>query len=318
MPAQVQTRYCRACYYPLTGLPEPRCPECGQAFDLADPATFTMSPPKSLAWRWGRRLVQSLAILLLALAVIAGSFYRGYQREQKILATLHRHRVTKETSVIPAEWNTRLKEAGIPIFSRVGELDMWNSVSDEDLRQLAQLRSIRRLYLRGDGMTGDGIKHLAALPKLESLLVGGSGLLDGGLCELKDMPHLRLGLEFTRLPDAAFDQLTSMHHLFSLSLQLTTISQARLDELKRLPQLRHLQLSACKLTPEATASIGTWDHLEGLVIEGIDPCSAVREFVRMKNLRSLNIVGSNCRGSDDWLAIEEFKQARPDVSFWGP
>jgi hypothetical protein len=34
------TPLCRACAYPLAGLPHPRCPECGRDFDPADARTF--------------------------------------------------------------------------------------------------------------------------------------------------------------------------------------------------------------------------------------------------------------------------------------
>ena len=32
--------FCIECGYPLDGLPEPRCPECGRAFDPDDPGSF--------------------------------------------------------------------------------------------------------------------------------------------------------------------------------------------------------------------------------------------------------------------------------------
>jgi len=35
---------CRECGYRLRGLDRPRCPECGGAFDPADPATFNTDP----------------------------------------------------------------------------------------------------------------------------------------------------------------------------------------------------------------------------------------------------------------------------------
>jgi hypothetical protein len=36
---------CLGCEYPLLGLDDNRCPECGRGFDLSDPATFRRPPP---------------------------------------------------------------------------------------------------------------------------------------------------------------------------------------------------------------------------------------------------------------------------------
>ena len=36
--------FCLGCTYPLDGLEEHRCPECGRAFDPADPDTFALKP----------------------------------------------------------------------------------------------------------------------------------------------------------------------------------------------------------------------------------------------------------------------------------
>jgi predicted amidophosphoribosyltransferase len=36
--------FCLGCSYPLDGLDEHRCPECGRAFDPADPGTFVLKP----------------------------------------------------------------------------------------------------------------------------------------------------------------------------------------------------------------------------------------------------------------------------------
>ena len=45
--------YCLGCRYPLRGLDRSRCPECGRAFDPADPATFESDMPCS----WQKRLL---------------------------------------------------------------------------------------------------------------------------------------------------------------------------------------------------------------------------------------------------------------------
>ncbi len=72
---------CRACGYPLAGIPEPRCPECGRAFDPGDPRTFDRSVR---ARRWRRR--RPLAIAALALLLVYATFPRGYVRGTLVYA----------------------------------------------------------------------------------------------------------------------------------------------------------------------------------------------------------------------------------------
>lgn len=56
---------CAGCGYRLEGLPEPRCPECGGAFDPADARTFEFIPPFDFWTYWlpGLLLGMGLAIL---------------------------------------------------------------------------------------------------------------------------------------------------------------------------------------------------------------------------------------------------------------
>jgi hypothetical protein len=75
--ADVPSRYtdhvhCKTCNYPLTNLAERRCPECGRAFDPADPRTWALSDD---AGRRFRRLSWAVlvAIIVLALFLIAAA-----------------------------------------------------------------------------------------------------------------------------------------------------------------------------------------------------------------------------------------------------
>lgn len=62
--------FCRKCGYALRGLTRQVCPECGQAFDLSDPATFTTADAGQLRRRrWLRRGAIALAVGLILYAV---------------------------------------------------------------------------------------------------------------------------------------------------------------------------------------------------------------------------------------------------------
>jgi hypothetical protein len=64
--APPQVGICRDCNYPLRELPDPRCPECGRAFDPKDPATMNMGRPMGAVCRWimGRAAWPSTAVML--------------------------------------------------------------------------------------------------------------------------------------------------------------------------------------------------------------------------------------------------------------
>lgn len=71
VPPDQLDAWCQRCGYPLRGLPEPVCPECGRGFDPDDSTTFETLPP---AVRRKRRIkraslaVAGLALILYALA----------------------------------------------------------------------------------------------------------------------------------------------------------------------------------------------------------------------------------------------------------
>src|SRR5262245_57642286 len=63
------TAACIACGYRLCGLSHPRCPECGNAFDPADPQTFDIYGPGPI-----RRLLLSSVVRNLFAGVLAVLF----------------------------------------------------------------------------------------------------------------------------------------------------------------------------------------------------------------------------------------------------
>src|SRR4051794_26855319 len=59
---------CLGCNYPLRGLADPRCPECGRAFDPADPRT--MNPGRPLG-PVARQLLRPIGRWVVALGLAA-------------------------------------------------------------------------------------------------------------------------------------------------------------------------------------------------------------------------------------------------------
>lgn len=73
--------WCKSCGYVLDHLPEPRCPECGRAFNLADSCTYLTSPgrvPRSAKLALiGVWLVLALVVGELAFAKYGGTKSKG-------------------------------------------------------------------------------------------------------------------------------------------------------------------------------------------------------------------------------------------------
>lgn len=70
---------CLDCAYCLLGLPEPRCPECGRAFDLTDPSTYSTKPPL-IRWRlWLPGLLLAIGLgVVIFLAILVGGLGIGW------------------------------------------------------------------------------------------------------------------------------------------------------------------------------------------------------------------------------------------------
>jgi hypothetical protein len=58
--------FCQRCKYPLHGLGEPRCPECGRAFDPVRSSTFLVSTDQ-----WSTRQQIRAGVLMLGFLAIA-------------------------------------------------------------------------------------------------------------------------------------------------------------------------------------------------------------------------------------------------------
>ena len=73
-------RFCRQCAYPLIGLPENRCPECGQVFNLDDPKTYATDPrpqPKVTS------IICAYLVTLFAALVLTQLFDWGQDMKQR-------------------------------------------------------------------------------------------------------------------------------------------------------------------------------------------------------------------------------------------
>lgn len=62
--------WCKKCFYRLDKLDVPRCPECGKAFDPADPETYLKAPPYQFWTFWIPGLLLAMATMIFWLVVL--------------------------------------------------------------------------------------------------------------------------------------------------------------------------------------------------------------------------------------------------------
>jgi hypothetical protein len=191
-------------------------------------------------------------------------------------------------------------------------LDMGDcNLTDEALRHLGGVDTLRVLHVEGNSLSDDGLRHLARATKLESLDISmvrnirGPGLrhlaglkslkeldlqyvsLDcDWLKELHDLPLEKLMLSKTPLQDSHLGHVGNITTLVILSIDRTNVTAAGLANLTKLTSLQQLYLN------EVTA-------LEGL------------EYLRQ--MPSLNYLGIEFANPDDpsQSVLKRLRQALP-------
>jgi hypothetical protein len=111
--------------------------------------------------------------------------------------------------------------------------------TNEAVKELAQVKSLRDVQLHRTQVTDEGIQALASLPNLRRLIFFGSGLTDKGLKHVAQIKGLQY-LELTDAPitDEGLKTLETMSELRRLSIVNSQASRAALKQLfQTLPYL---------------------------------------------------------------------------------
>lgn len=93
---------CRKCGYELASIAGDVCPECGRAFDRADPRSYDPSPWARRTRRWGRIALIGTVVAL----VLAAAAPRGYVRSSITITcpTCGLDRTISATQLIASSW----------------------------------------------------------------------------------------------------------------------------------------------------------------------------------------------------------------------
>lgn len=118
-------------------------------------------------------------------------------------------------------------------------------MTDAVLADVSRVQTITSLGLSGcKEVTDEGVRHLARLPSLRHLDLSGTGITDAGLQTLRDLPQLRtISLAGTRVTDEGIGALAHCDELEHVNLAATGAGDGALRVLAGKRKLHHLVIA---------------------------------------------------------------------------
>jgi internalin A len=205
----------------------------------------------------------------------------------------------------------RGKLSTLPMRERC--LRLWlegDSVTDDDLKELAQLEHLQWLGVYRSKVTDAGMKHLAGLQKLQRLaLPFHNGITGAGMKELAGLEDLQsLNFSSTQVTDAGLKGLAGLKKLQYLNLAGTPVTDGGLKELAGQKSLQTLYLGRTQVTDAGLRDLAQLSTLQRLGLSGTQASDkGLKQLVSLKNLVSLNL--RNTQVTD--AGLKELRESLP-------
>ncbi len=179
-------------------------------------------------------------------------------------------------------------------LARLESLDFTGSADDQCVSALANLRSLRKLWIQHTQITDEGLAQLSGMPQLESVLLSGRSFTSGCLRTVATWPKIK--------------------ELALVQLAPTPDGNSAWVELQQMKHLRSLRLAACSdVNDDVLRSISGLEELESLQLEGGSlhaiTNEGARHIARLPRLRSLSINASiiNNEGISFWQSLDSLE-----------
>ncbi|TKY48051.1 F-box/LRR-repeat protein 14 [Spatholobus suberectus] len=149
---------------------------------------------------------------------------------------------------------TMVNDSGLSKLCGLSSLKSLNldarQVTDAGLASLTSLTGLTELDLFGARITDFGTNYLKCFNNLRLLEICGGGLTDDGVKNIKEILSLTcLNLsQNCNLTDTTLELISGLPGLISLNVSNSCITNAGLQHLKTLKNLRSLSLESCKVT----------------------------------------------------------------------
>jgi hypothetical protein len=227
---------------------------------MPDEAASAHPPPRRPHRRWLRYSLRSLLLLTALLAIWLGIKVNQARRQREAVEKLTSlgAQITYDIDLDVIRWARDL--CGDDFFrtvrsvSFVGRLSAHRTQSiphtftDQDLSCLADLRQLELLYIANAPITDEGLLHLAGHKSLTTIHLNNTAINGSGFRHLAVPNLVEIGLNGTRVNDAALSHLRKAKNLQRLQLAGTEITDEGLKYLRGLSKLEGLVISRTRIT----------------------------------------------------------------------
>jgi internalin A len=166
---------------------------------------------------------------------------------------------------------SNVTDRGLACLAKIGSLQRLDigspRITDNGLKALDQLRTLRQVFTHDSPVTGAFIARLSAQNELVS--VGGRGFTNEGAAALAGCKQLRkLYLESSKITDAGMKHFSDLEKLEFLDLRNTKVKGSGLVYLGRLEKLSHLALSRTEVSDDSLLQLSNCRSLTRLFVDG--------------------------------------------------
>jgi hypothetical protein len=152
--------------------------------------------------------------------------------------------------------DTQATDEGLRHIGKMTGLEtlmIWNArlVTDAGVAHLKSLRKLKTIHINKSNLTNKSLLLLSSLPGMEEMSLQQNHFSDEGLARLKGKDRLKrlyIGLGDLQVTDAGLAHLRGFERLELLDVQHSEVTINGLEQLKTLPNLQELWLSATKVT----------------------------------------------------------------------
>ena len=194
--------------------------------------------------------------------------------------------------------NQKLRDtdvAKIALFDSVENIYLERTrITNDGLRNLQDLRSVRTLILASTRINDDGMEIVASFPRLQMLSLARTRVTDEGLSHLENSHALeRLYLGGSRVNGSGLGALKALPRLRWLSFQGSNVDDQLLDHVVELPNLQVLTLDHTQISDKSITKLTKLKRLSQVSVTNTQVSdAAIEDLGKIKTLRTLNLHGS--------------------------